>query len=115
MRIIFIISLFLSGYVSAIILPGFAPVNYCPESVNSEICKVNFDLCPDTGEVAAGENLGQVVFGERLRVSSFNIQFLKEETCRLLCSRKYEAGNPVAHARLKFLWNGIQSRYQHHW
>ncbi|WAR27861.1 TM9S2-like protein [Mya arenaria] len=85
----------------AFYLPGLAPQTYC--ETNVENCKkdipiyVNrlnsletvipyeydkFDLCQDTSEEHAPvENLGQVVFGERIKKSPIMLEFKKNVEC----------------------------------
>jgi len=123
--------------VSTFYLPGLAPVNFCEEDKATDTCRsevklyVNrldseesvipydystFDFCqaPDTEESPV-ENLGQVVFGERIRPSPYNISFLKNEECRFLCSKEFDLSNPDKLADLKFLMKGMLQNYQHHW
>ncbi|XP_013783534.1 transmembrane 9 superfamily member 2-like [Limulus polyphemus] len=81
-------------------LPGLAPINYCEEDKTTGNCKsevelfVNrldsdesvipfeyhhFDFCTASVEDSPVENLGQVVFGERIRPSLYKFNFLKEQ------------------------------------
>lgn len=41
----------------------------------------HFDFCPIDEEDSPVENLGQVVFGERIRPGPYKINFLKEINC----------------------------------
>lgn len=41
----------------------------------------HFDFCPINEENSPVENLGQVVFGERIRPGPYKIEFLKEIQC----------------------------------
>lgn len=41
----------------------------------------HFDFCPINEENSPVENLGQVVFGERIRPGPYKIEFLKDTTC----------------------------------
>ncbi|XP_015378096.1 PREDICTED: transmembrane 9 superfamily member 2-like, partial [Diuraphis noxia] len=80
-----------STYVSAFYLPGLAPVNYCKESAPSCTNKIEFfvnrlnsdesvipyeyhyfDFCTTDESKSPTENLGQVLFGERIRPSGYN-------------------------------------------
>lgn len=45
----------------------------------------HFDFCPINEENSPVENLGQVVFGERIRPGPYKIEFLKEITCKKVC------------------------------
>jgi transmembrane 9 superfamily protein 2/4 len=121
----------------AFYLPGLAPVNYCPtegvENCKSEI-KVfvnrlnsvdsvipyeysSFDFCTPVkaADDSPTENLGQVVFGERIRPSVYNFTFNKNETLKWACTKSYKAGNDADKKKLDFLKRGIELNYQHHW
>lgn len=118
-------------------LPGLAPVNYCiePKSAKST-CKsdvklyVNrldsvksvipyeynsFDFCQANNDESPVENLGQVVFGERIRSSPYNISFLHEDDCHLLCEKHYDFNNPEDVEKIDFLRAGMLKNYEHHW
>lgn len=115
-----------------------APVNFCPVEKDLPICKsdiklfVNrlnsiesvipyeyhsFDFCVPKGEWEDSpvENLGQVVFGERIRPSNYSITFGKPVTCETVCERSYEKNKADDQKKLDFLRKGIQQNYQHHW
>ncbi|XP_014676175.1 PREDICTED: transmembrane 9 superfamily member 2-like [Priapulus caudatus] len=124
-------------------LPGLAPVNYCedptaasPSGTCQKFVKLfvnrldseesiipyeynHFDFCTNMEEVPSPvENLGQVVFGERIRPSPYNITFEENQhrnTCISLCSKSYKKGNHDDMKKLKFLMKGIFLNYQHHW
>lgn len=126
----------------AFYLPGLAPQNYCPKSstesdVKEDTCKsevklfVNrlnsvesvipyeyqsFDFCTvSEGSDSPVENLGQVVFGERIRPSPYKINFMEESTCQPLCTKTYKKGDGDAAKKLDFLKKGVMLNYQHHW
>ncbi|XP_050338815.1 transmembrane 9 superfamily member 2 isoform X1 [Bactrocera neohumeralis] len=117
-------------------LPGLAPVNYCVKSESSSSCKseivlyVNrlnteesvipyeyhhFDFCTGNEKNSPVENLGQVVFGERIRPGPYNIEFLREINCELVCTKNYTGDNPESDHRIMLLKKGISLNYQHHW
>lgn len=120
----------------AFYLPGLAPVNFCEVEKTTDTCKsevklfVNrldseqsaipyeysyFDFCrSDSGESPV-ENLGQIVFGERIRPSPYNISFLKNETCKLLCHKSYDLSRDEDIERVNILRKGVYENYQHHW
>ncbi|CAG0902723.1 unnamed protein product [Cyprideis torosa] len=79
-----------------------------------ELCDEDaFDFCPANVNAAPVENLGQIVFGERIQLSLYDIEFLKNEECKLLCQpKKYQAAHDANLARLI---NGILLNYYHHW
>jgi len=122
----------------AFYLPGLAPVNYCPESQSKEDCpsavkvyvnRLNsvdsvipyeysrFDFCqPEaTDGQSPVENLGQVVFGERIRPSGYKLIFKKNETDKILCTRTYNLNDAEQKKKYDFLKRGIDLNYQHHW
>lgn len=117
-------------------LPGLAPVNYCKEGDINKSCKkevilyVNrlnteesiipyeyeyFDFCPSSDRSSPVENLGQVVFGERIRPSPYKIEFLKDKPCEVLCQKSYKAHDKTDEAKLFLLKKGMSLNYQHHW
>ncbi|XP_012249463.1 transmembrane 9 superfamily member 2 isoform X2 [Bombus vosnesenskii] len=121
---------------STFYLPGLAPVNYCKAGETSETCKseiklyVNrlntekyvipyeyhhFDFCPSDETQSPVENLGQVVFGERIRPSPYKLEFMKNVNCDVVCKRSYQGGNKDSEKKLEFLRKGMAFKYQHHW
>ncbi|CAG2100297.1 unnamed protein product, partial [Medioppia subpectinata] len=123
--------------VDGFYLPGLAPVNFCEDDKPTETCKssvklfVNrldseesvipyeyshFDFCqpPDVSDSPV-ENLGQVVFGERIRPSPYNISFLRQEECKPLCHKSYDLGSKKDVDLLNGLMKGMLKNYQHHW
>ncbi|XP_034936872.1 transmembrane 9 superfamily member 2 [Chelonus insularis] len=118
-------------------LPGLAPVNYCKAGDNVETCKsdielyVNrlntqesvipyeyqhFDFCTTTADKPSPvENLGQVVFGERIRPSPYKLKFMQNMQCEKVCTKTYVAGNKEDEEKLEILKNGMALNYQHHW
>lgn len=118
-------------------LPGLAPVNYCKtEEVDPDAkCKsdivvyvnrldslesvlpyeyYSFDFCKADNIESPVENLGQVLFGERIHSSSYKISFKKEEKCKVVCTKSYST-NPSDLKKLNFLKKAIVQNYQHHW
>lgn len=79
----------------------------------------SFDFCledPDSEyQGSPVENLGQVVFGERIRPSMYKLKFNKNETCQSVCQKTYKEGNQDDVKKLNFLKRGISLNYQHHW
>ncbi|KAG8553448.1 hypothetical protein GDO81_003413 [Engystomops pustulosus] len=123
-----------SGLGSAFYLPGLAPVSFCEEQKVKDNCKsqiellVNrldsaesvlpyeydaFDFCKDENERHPSENLGQVLFGERIASSPYKFTFNKNETCQKVCQKTYDPKSGVS--ALDFIKKGIQLNYQHHW
>lgn len=114
-----------------------APVSYCEKDKETETCKkaleiyVNrlnsketvipyeydkFDLCTDDSqEHSPVENLGQVVFGERIRPSPYKLEFLKTENCKQVCEKKYTAKDKDSTQKLTFLKKGLGLNYHQHW
>ncbi|XP_053982077.1 transmembrane 9 superfamily member 2 isoform X2 [Hylaeus anthracinus] len=120
----------------AFYLPGLAPVNFCKAGETTETCKseiklyVNrlntekyvipyeyhhFDFCPTDESQSPVENLGQVVFGERIRPSPYKLEFLKDVKCGIACTRTYKGGDKESEKKLEFLKKGMALNYQHHW
>jgi len=122
----------------AFYLPGLAPVTYCEKDepgkcvssikmfvnrLNSEESVIpyeyeHFDFCQAaTGKSAPAENLGQVVFGERIRPSPYEIFFNKEKgKCKTVCTKNYDPGSKQDDMiKLDFLKKGMRMNYQHHW
>uniref|UniRef100_A0A665WR24 Transmembrane 9 superfamily member n=1 Tax=Echeneis naucrates TaxID=173247 RepID=A0A665WR24_ECHNA len=75
---------------SAFYLPGLAPVSFCQDSKGGDDCQIQlfvnrldsvesvlpyeydvFDFCKDAKEMRPSENLGQVLFGERIESSPY--------------------------------------------
>lgn len=131
-----------SSLASGFYLPGLAPVNYCKksEAMAKGTCKsdipvyVNrlnteemvmpyeyhyFDFCTlpkeKEGSLSPVENLGQVIFGERIRPSPYNISFLEDQTCTELCRKKYIPHDEASELKLLILKRGMSLNYQHHW
>uniref|UniRef100_H2SS10 Transmembrane 9 superfamily member n=1 Tax=Takifugu rubripes TaxID=31033 RepID=H2SS10_TAKRU len=121
---------------TAFYLPGLAPVSFCDESSAGEDCQseielfVNrldsvesvlpyeydvFDFCQDTKERRPSENLGQVLFGERIESSPYKFKFNEDFKCKKVCTKTYKKGARQDMAKLDFLKMGMQLNYQHHW
>ena len=65
---------------------------------------------------APAENLGQVVFGERIRPSPYEISFLKDAgKCKTVCTKEYDSSKKEDVVKLDFLKKGMSMNYQHHW
>ncbi|XP_026325270.1 transmembrane 9 superfamily member 2 isoform X2 [Hyposmocoma kahamanoa] len=118
-------------------LPGLAPVNYCTQAEdNGKSCKsviplfVNrlnteesvipfeyhhFDFCVSDETQSPVENLGQVVFGERIRPSPYKLNFKENVECKAVCTKTYRLSDPEAHKKLNLLKVGAGLYYQHHW
>nr|CAB3267003.1 transmembrane 9 superfamily member 2-like [Phallusia mammillata] len=118
----------------AFYLPGLAPVSYCSNE-NDKTCETNipllvnrlvstesiipyeysaFDFCPPEDEEAKSpsENLGQVLFGERIRPSPYKFTFKQDEVCKEVCPRKYSKKDDES---LKFLKYGMLFSYENRW
>uniref|UniRef100_A0A224Z8K2 Transmembrane 9 superfamily member n=1 Tax=Rhipicephalus zambeziensis TaxID=60191 RepID=A0A224Z8K2_9ACAR len=121
---------------SAFYLPGLAPVNYCKPGSTTKQCQTridlfvnrldsdesvipyeyqHFDFCTTNGTTSPAENLGQVVFGERIRLSPYQIDFMVNKSCAKLCTRQYGPNIPGSAARLDQLRKGMMKQYRHHW
>ncbi|XP_055421481.1 transmembrane 9 superfamily member 2-like isoform X1 [Bubalus kerabau] len=121
---------------NALYLPGLAPVSFCEVNGETKYCKssielyVNrldsvesvlpyeyntFDFCHDFKKQSPSENLGQVLFGERITSSPYEFSFNKSETCVKVCMKSYDTAKEDQKKKLDFLKKGIQLNYQHHW
>ncbi|XP_024139108.1 transmembrane 9 superfamily member 2 isoform X2 [Oryzias melastigma] len=120
---------------SAFYLPGLAPVSFCVEKdipdCQTEIqLFVNrldsvesvlpyeydvFDFCKDQKEIRPSENLGQVLFGERIESSPYKFTFKQDKKCNKVCTKTYKKENKEDVSKLDFLKMGMQLNYQHHW
>ncbi|KAA0709374.1 Transmembrane 9 superfamily member 2 [Triplophysa tibetana] len=138
-RFIFMCSLLAISSCSGFYLPGLAPVSFCekPSEGDAGECKseiqmfVNrldsvesvlpyeydaFDFCKDSMEKRPSENLGQVLFGERIETSPYKFYFNADKTCEKVCTRKYEtSAGKEEKLKLDFLKRGMELNYQHHW
>lgn len=121
---------------AAFYLPGLAPVNFCEEDKKSDECKAEielfvnrldsvesvlpyeytaFDFCQASEGKRPSENLGQVLFGERIEPSPYKFTFNKEETCKLVCTKTYHTEKAEDKQKLEFLKKSMLLNYQHHW
>lgn len=139
-KLLALITTLLLNHVTGFYLPGLAPVSFCEKTQETEKCKslikvfVNrldsteniipyeyssFDFCPDDvkSDTSPSENLGQVVFGERIRPSPYKFTFSEKEgeTCKEVCTKSYDTSKPEDVKKLEFLKKGIVEYYQHHW
>ncbi|CAF4572455.1 unnamed protein product, partial [Rotaria sp. Silwood2] len=126
----------LSSSINAFYLPGLAPNVFCRNPIPDSKCKTKvevfvnrldsvesvlpyeypyFDFCSVTDEPSPVENLGQVLFGERIRPSPYKFDFLKNDDCHFVCRKKYEAGDAQKQKLLKRLMKGMVLNYQQHW
>uniref|UniRef100_A0A8K9WRZ7 Transmembrane 9 superfamily member n=1 Tax=Oncorhynchus mykiss TaxID=8022 RepID=A0A8K9WRZ7_ONCMY len=124
-------------------LPGLAPVSFCEpgqtgkenestieifvnrlDSVESVLPYeyTAFDFCAIDSEKRPSENLGQVLFGERIEPSPYKFEFKKKVDCKPVCTKSYNTNKPEDKAHLDFLKKGITTgkifillNYQHRW
>uniref|UniRef100_A0A8C1ADQ7 Transmembrane 9 superfamily member n=1 Tax=Cyprinus carpio carpio TaxID=630221 RepID=A0A8C1ADQ7_CYPCA len=74
-----------------------------------------FDFCADEPEKRPSENLGQVLFGERIEPSPYKFFFKKNLECQRVCLKSYNTEKAEEKAKLDFLKKGMLLNYQHHW
>lgn len=74
-----------------------------------------FDFCIGSEDESPVENLGQVLFGERIRPSPYNINFNEQKQCSVLCEKNYDLDNTESQEKMKLLKRGMKLNYQHHW
>ncbi|MBE3041980.1 transmembrane 9 family protein [Candidatus Bathyarchaeota archaeon] len=118
---------------SAFYLPGVAPTSYkkgdaVPLHVNSikpgssadssrlqsvisyDYYHPIFQFCaPEGGPQPVSESLGSILFGDRIMTSPFDLRMGENETCKALCTQKYD---PI---RLKFLKTRVEQGYKINW
>lgn len=75
----------------------------------------HFDFCVSDETQSPVENLGQVVFGERIRPSPYKLNFLENVECKAVCTKTYRLSDSEAHKKLNLLKVGSGLYYQHHW
>ncbi|KAG8516980.1 Transmembrane 9 superfamily member 2 [Galemys pyrenaicus] len=74
-----------------------------------------FDFCQASEGKRPSENLGQVLFGERIEPSPYKFTFNKKETCKLVCTKTYHTEKAEDKQKLEFLKKSMLLNYQHHW
>ncbi|XP_030594488.1 transmembrane 9 superfamily protein member 5 isoform X2 [Archocentrus centrarchus] len=120
----------------AFYLPGLAPVSFCEERKGADDCQTEiqlfvnrldsvesvlpyeydmFDFCKDAKEIRPSENLGQVLFGERIESSPYKFNFKQDVKCKHVCTKIYKTESKEDSSKLDFLKMGMQLNYQHHW
>lgn len=133
--LIFIASSFICGS-KAFYLPGLSPVNYCEKEHASDTCSSSipvlanrldstesvipfdynhFDFCKSNQDSAPSENLGQIVFGERIESSPITLSFKMQESCKKVCTKKYDLKNSSDQGKLMLLKRAITLSYFQHW
>lgn len=75
----------------------------------------HFDFCLSDETQSPVENLGQVVFGERIRPSPYRLKFLENVECQSVCTKNYRGTDPDSIKKLNLLKMGMALYYQHHW
>jgi transmembrane 9 superfamily protein 2/4 len=86
--------------------------DYCwsPPFLSFDFCKVDEDS-PDQDPV---ESLGQVVLGERIRASPYNVTFRRDVIIPInLCNKIYSHAKD--REKLQFLTEHIREEYMHQW
>jgi transmembrane 9 superfamily protein 2/4 len=77
--------------------------------------KSSFDFCTNKEEKSPSENLGQVVFGERIRPSPYKLSFLSDTQCKLACNKDYDKTRDGDLKKLRLIKRAILLNYQQHW
>jgi transmembrane 9 superfamily protein 2/4 len=104
-------------------LPGIAPVDYdSGESVDLKVNKLTsthtqipydyykLKFCrPQDGIKAYSENLGELLSGDRIENSPYDVKMLKEESCRILCQVKYSKEDAKEFKTM------VKSQYHNNW
>jgi len=130
----------LSSLSNAFYLPGVAPRAYVKDELLPLLVNrldstesiipfdyYHFDFCEmgedpadqEKKEIKEGpsvsENLGQIILGERIRHSPYEVRMREDVMCRPLCSRKYKFEDKKSKAKFRLLQNAIKKDYMHHW
>lgn len=110
--------------VQGFYLPGVAPTDYyrgnkVPLDVNSLTSKdtlipydyynPRFKFCKPQSIISKHETLGSILFGDRLKNSPFEIDGLKDESCKILCKVELEKNN------IEFIQHAIKNKYHLMW
>eukprot|EP00966_Prymnesium_polylepis_P306423 7080727-Prymnesium_polylepis.1 len=112
----------LTGGAAGFYLPGVAPRDYQPgERVDLKVNKLTstktqlpyeyyaLPFCqPDTVENVA-ENLGEVLRGDRIMNSNYDLKMGVEETCKILCRKE------LTSPEIKEFTTRIEEDYRIHW
>ncbi|MPC99795.1 Transmembrane 9 superfamily member 2 [Portunus trituberculatus] len=61
------------------------------------------------------ENLGQVVFGERIKSSPYTLEFMKDQKCAKVCTKSYKTSSKEDKKKLNDLKRAMNLNYYHHW
>lgn len=125
--------LFAPQLASAFYLPGVAPTSYKPGDpvplyVNSirpvaapqdsrlhsvvsyDYYHPELNFCqPEGGPKYVSESLGSILFGDRIMTSPFDLKMATNETCKALCSTKYQGSS------IEFLRSVIGNGYSLNW
>ncbi|TFB00468.1 Transmembrane 9 superfamily member 1 [Trichoderma ghanense] len=123
----------LAPLASAFYLPGVAPTSYKPGDevplyVNSikpvaapqdarlhsvvsyDYYHPAFQFCkPEGGPKYVSESLGSILFGDRIMTSPFELKMKQNETCKALCSVKYQEKS------VEFVATRIEQGYSLNW
>ncbi|VDN16742.1 unnamed protein product [Dibothriocephalus latus] len=131
-----LVSVFLFLQVfSAKAIPGLVPSTYCKTAIpgtceskidvfagrmDSAVSVVayppeKFDQCTTEGTYKPAENLGELVFGQRLSTTAFQINFAEPVNCKALCVKKYPDQSTPSVSAYNDLLSGIKSFYDRHW
>lgn len=128
---------------TAFYLPGVAPRAYKPgEALPLLVNRLDsteelipfdyyfFDFCepgehalpPAEGEThpphigaSVSENLGQVLMGERIRHSPYQVGLFEGKVCEPLCHRHYDPQDKESMTKFKLIERAIRKDYMHHW
>ncbi|KAL8747682.1 MAG: hypothetical protein Q9190_000478 [Brigantiaea leucoxantha] len=71
-----------------------------------------FRFCePEGGKKDVSESLGSIMFGDRIQTSPFELQMMKNETCKAVCKEAQKYDRPAA----KFTNQRIRDKYKFNW
>ncbi|KAI3382420.1 hypothetical protein SNEBB_000617 [Seison nebaliae] len=121
-----------------------SPILYCKKGVTNEKCENNVPIyinrldsdesviqydyksvgfcqaeTPQITKHKPKENLGQILLGERLLLSPFNVEFLSERKCKILCTKTFGVKKRGETKKLisdfQLLKRIIHENYVNHW
>jgi len=110
------------GLSQAFYLPGVSPREYADgEPVDLKVNKLDsvktqlpydyysLPFCQPDKITEVSENLGEVISGEKIESSAYNIRMRKTESCKVLCQKEYKA------EEMKQFAEKIHEDYQVNW
>lgn len=119
----FLLVVMMMASTTAFYLPGVAPHDFVEgERVDLKVNKLNsvhtqlpynyydFKFCrPPGGVVGVSENLGELLSGDRIENSPYELYMMEEQYCQLLCQVKLDTKDVHTFRRI------VEEGYHHNW